>query len=151
MALLLTVVLSAADTVGYNILVVQLKDGTWETFQLDTRPKLLYEGTQLVVKSGLTETRYERSSVRNLNFGDEITGVKPAETGGFRFRFDGETVVVEGLRSGAHVRVAGIDGRLVETFRPSGDGTVRISLGGRSPGVYIVNIDRCRTIKVVKR
>lgn len=151
MALLLIGILTAADTSGYTVLVVQLKDGKYDVYQLDTKPVMTYEGSQMVLKTDLMEAQYERSAVRNINFGDEATGVVSAKKETFKFAFSGNEVRIEGLAPNGVVRVSDMGGRLVATARPTADGTVRVPLGGFGNGTYVINIDRQKTIKVIKR
>lgn len=151
MALLLIGLLTAADTSEYTVLVVQMKDGKYDVYQLDTKPVMTYDGSQMVLKTGLVETRYERSAVRNINFGDETTDVVSAKKETFKFAFSGNEVRIDGLAPNGVVRVSDIGGRLVATARPTANGTVSIQLGGFGNGTYVINIDRQKTIKVIKR
>lgn len=150
-ALLLTVFLSAANAADDNILVVQMRDGTRDVYQLVSKPKLVYEGSQVVVKSGNTETRYERSAVRNLNFGENSTGVTSITKRTFCFTVTDDAVMINGADAGGTVSVYGVSGCLIETAKVSADGTVRISLDTRPAGVYLINIYGYKTIKVTKR
>jgi len=151
MILMLIEILSAADTSEYSILVVQLKSGKYDVYQLDTKPKITYEGSEMVMKSGLVETRYERSQVKNLNFGDETTGINPSRTGEFGFAFSGNEALIEGIGTNGTVRVFGIGGQLITTSRASDDGTVRLSFSNLSTGTYVIDINREKTIKIMKR
>ncbi len=150
-ALLLTVILSAADTAGYTILVVQLKDGRYDVYQLATKPKMTYDGSAMVLKTTDIETRYERTDVRNLNFGDEVTAISMPQRQNFRFAFDGSTATVSGLESGCLIRVFTAGGQLMKTVRQAADGKVGIDLGTLGKGTYIIDIGRQKTIKVMKR
>ena len=150
-ALLLTVILSAADTAGYTILVVQLKDGRYDVYQLATKPKMTYDGSAMVLKTTDVETRYERTDVRNLNFGDEVTAIARPQRQNFRFAFDGSTATVSGLESGCLIRVFSAGGQLKKTVRPAADGKAGIDLATLGKGTYIIDIGRQKTIKVMKR
>lgn len=150
-ALLLTVMLSAADTAGYTILVVQMKDGRYDVYQLATRPKMKYDGSAMVLKTTDVETRYERTDVRNLNFGDEVTAIARPQRQNFRFAFDGSTATVSGLESGCLIRVFTAGGQLKKTMRPAAGGKAGIDIGTLGKGTYIIDIGRQKTIKVMKR
>lgn len=156
-ALLLSTVLTAAadgseDEKDYNILVVQLRDGTYDTYRLDTNPKLTYEGSGMVIKSELVEARYERADVKNMNFGDEETGIRQAGMpDGFRFALNGSHVMLGGLKACTTVKVFATDGRLTGSAKASADGEASISLDVCPAGIYLISIEGRRTIKVTKR
>lgn len=150
-ALLLAAIQATADDIDYNMLVVQMRDGTYDTYNLETFPKVTYDGAEVVIKSELVETRYERAKVRNLNFGDEQTGiVQTAAADGFRFTFKGNLISLEGLKAGTAVDVFTADGRLTGTTRVSGNGEASMSLEGHPAGIYIIKAEKQRTIKVIK-
>lgn len=154
LTLLLTGFLSAANAYpGDNeILQVWYIDDTYDEYDMENNPEITYTGSQLIVKSDLVETCYERSQIRKLSFvAKEIQKIEDTQTQNFKFRLKANVVTMEGLDANERVRVFGIDGQLLETATASANGMVSISLEARSAGVYIIKADKHQTIKVTRR
>lgn len=156
LTLLLTGFLSAANAgkVDDDILIVWRQDNKFDAFHLETRPKITYEGSRIIIKSLSLETSYEISFIKNMTFNTRnvpINQIKNANAQGVTFRLRANVVTMEGLTAREEVRVFGIDGQLLETVAADADGTAIISLEARSAGVYVIKADRHQTIKVTRR
>ena len=134
---------------GY-VLVVTLRNGKREKFKLAERPVVWFSGHSLLVRTSTMSTTYERNDVEDFTF--ELlqdTGIQDVMNGKdilLRQLTDG--VIVSGISKEAFVAVYDIGGKLLNKLNANGEGDLKVKLPYK--GIYILNINNERTIKIYK-
>lgn len=131
-----------------NALVVKLTDGSTNTFVLSNKPVVTMPDNNVVI-SGVASATYARSEVEKFYFiYDDGSGIEPIGKDNIAFFYeDGENVRITGLKDKTTVSVASLDGKIIFTQKSDGTGSVTISLGNHSKGIYIISFGE-RSIKV---
>lgn len=138
---------------GYT-LVVKLKDGSEEKYVLKERPEAWPSGSQLRIQSTTVSTAYERSDIERFYFLDKdgnpsgIKAVTEVDTELTVRQLSNGRLQVSGLADGDAVRVFDLSGRLLNTVMGNGSNSLSIDLSQQPKGVYIININNKRTIKL---
>lgn len=131
--------LYAAD--GTSSLIIHAKDGSTATYLLARCPIVTFSGDSLKIYCDDTEVIYALDNVTKFTYGekDENIGVSyPTSTDSSRlFSYDGEQVVLSGLKPGCMVYVLSSDGCVVASERCDSD-CHTLFISGLSTGVYIV-------------
>lgn len=141
---------------GYT-LVVKLNDGSEEKYVLKERPEAWMQGTRLRIESTTMSTAYERTDIEKFYFLDKdgnssgIKAVAEAETSLTVRQLSNGRLQVSGLADGDAVRVFDLSGRLLTTVKSDGSNSLSIDLSQQPKGVYIININNKRTIKLQVR
>lgn len=134
---------------------VDLKDGTSEIFELSAETSINHSYSKekkafmLMIENNEVQTEYSINDVVVAEFVENETNLQQvkAQEGSFHLRYvDGETICVTGAKQ---VKVFDMGGKCVETVA-SGH-CMTVSLADQPVGIYLVNIDNKRTIKIVKR
>ena len=141
---------------GYT-LVVKLNDGSEEKYVLKERPEAWMQGTRLRIESTTMSTAYERTDIEKFYFLDKdgnpsgIKAVAEAETSLTVRQLSNGRLQVSGLADDDAVRVFDLSGRLLTTVKSDGSNSLSIDLSQQPKGVYIININNKRTIKLQVR
>lgn len=139
-----------------NALIVKLQDGTENAFVLSEKPTVLIQDDKMLV-TGIVEVTYIRSDISKFFF-EEISSDDPRIVDGIKsiskdnitfYYVDGENVRISGLKDKATVSVASLDGKIISTQKCDGTGSVTISLGNQTKGIYIISFGG-RSLKVRK-
>lgn len=151
LALLLVTIASAAQAdVTVTALVVNLQNGTTDTYELSTRPTISFAGTGMKIVSEAASTTYQRSAVSDFHF-EEVTptGVKTISASGMNFRYvDGQTIQLSGEAAQQASLYDASGRRIAEGI--SANGVVTLSLEGQPAGTYIVRTP-AQSVKVIKK
>ena len=117
-------------------LMLELMDGSRVAYYLETRPKVSFSGTDLVLSASDVEVSYPFDKVPS---GD-----------GTSVQVLAESVRFSGLPAGSEVTVYTADGRKVSSLRADADGSCRVSLATMPTGVYVISYGKCN-LKMMKR
>lgn len=149
--LLMFAVCAAWGDVLQNTLVVKLRSGETADFTLADKPKLMFDGKCLVIKSESYEVAYELSQLDCYYFSDKGTNSidKSGVTAG-GFNRDGDRLLFSGLTAGSKVAVYAATGVLVTTVKVENNGCASLSLSEMPKGVYVVKYGNVST-KIQKR
>ena len=139
------------DEAGYT-LVVELNDGQRELFVLKERPQAFPKGSKLEVVTSTMHTSYERSEILMLHFLDKDGNLSEVQ------QMEGAPQLlikqlyarrwsISGLQEHESVMVYDLQGRLVQKERAQAEVTV-LNLSHLPKGIYIININNKRTIKI---
>ena len=146
-------VVAPQEEKGYT-LVVLLKSGHEDKYVLKERPEAWLQGTQLRIESATMSTSYERTDIEKFYFLDKdgnpsgIKAVAEADASLTVRQLSNGQLLVSGLADGDAVRVFDLSGRLLNTIKADGSDTLSINLLQQPKGVYIININNKRTIKL---
>lgn len=143
--LILTLALAAAGLTGaraevVNAVKVTLNNGDTEVFVLADKPKITFDGDDLVVTSPVLTKSYLRSSVKNVTFCIKDLSVSDIAAGETSYTY------IDNVFScpGADITVYNLSGVAVA------NGHETVSLAGQADGFYIIKTN-FQTLKVVKR
>ena len=139
-----------------SVLVLQLKDGSIQTFYLTDRPEITMKGDSLHVVSSNTAVNYLRSTVDNFHFVDGSTigdNIEHVEKDELRFVYqNSQEVSLYGLTDADKpIKVYDMNGRQCQVQVSYGESSANILLGTLNNGVYIIKIGNRQTIKITKR
>lgn len=156
MILLLAVVLLtpmsslwAADLV--TTLIVLTKDNAQHQFALPDKPKVSFEGKNLIVVSDKTTTTFVLSDVVRFTYKDlDPSGIQEVYIKDTNVSLEDGMLVVSQVKANSNVCVYSLDGRLVRQLAVKRAGTYRLNLSSLPFGVYLVKTGSL-TYKITKR
>lgn len=133
-------------------LVINLKDGSKMVCLLSDEPKLTFSLSELTVKTEKTSFTVPLDNLVKFGFESSTSAVgNVAADGGIDYTLDGDRLFVKGLSAGARVELFRIDGvRMFEKTNRAENGSLEISVGTFSPGVYLLKMNDT-TAKIVIR
>ena len=139
------------DEAGYK-LVVELIGGQRELFVLKERPQAFPKGSKLELVTPTMHTSYERSEILMLHFLDKdgnLSEVQEMEMASQLLikQLSARSWSISGLQEHEPVMVYDLQGRLVQKERAQSGETV-LNLSHLPKGIYIININNKRTIKI---
>ena len=132
-------------------LMLELMDGSRVAYYLETRPKVSFSGTDLVLSASDVEVSYPFDKVRKYTFEmADPSSVSSPSGDGASVQVLAEGVRFSGLPAGSEVTVYTADGRKVSSLRADTDGGCRVSLATMPTGVYVISYGKCN-LKMMKR
>ena len=132
-------------------LMLELTDGSRVAYYLETRPKVSFSGTDLVLSASDVEVSYPFDKVRKYTFElADPSSVSSPSGDGTSVQVLAESVRFSGLPAGSEVTVYTADGRKVSSLRAYADGSCRVSLATMPAGVYVISYGKCN-LKMMKR
>lgn len=132
-------------------LMLELMDGSRVAYYLETRPKVSFNGTDLVLSASDVEVSYPFDKVRKYTFEmADPSSVSSPSGDGSSVQVLAESVRFSGLPAGSEVTVYTADGRKVSLLRADADGGCRVSLATMPAGVYVISYGKCN-LKMMKR
>lgn len=131
-------------------LILLLKDGTTQTFELATQPVITVAGTELKILANNADVSIPLSDVVRYTFQKRTTGIDEVDTNQEVIDYKDGVLTLSGLEAGTAVRLFAIDGKLIQTHTVLHDGTFRQSLASLRQGVYVVKVNH-KSYKIMKR
>lgn len=140
------------DDASVDLLVLKLADASTAEFSLADEPSISFADGKLVVTSQEVTTDYAQEEVTEFYFKkkDTSTGINANVSNLFSFTYtDNANVVITGSK--AHkASVYTIDGKIVKKLTVV-DGAVNINLADAAPGIYVVNLEKEHSFKIIKK
>ena len=146
--------IEAQEPITHNrTLVMHLNNGNREKFVLSEQPLFVLSNEKLIVKTSGMGAVYLRSDIKEFTFEENTDGIlkAPAINEIIIRQLSNGDVSIYGLEIGAIVRVYDLNGASVYSSSPSTNEELIIPLGTRKSGIYIININNNRTIKIQKK
>ena len=132
-------------------LIIQMKNGTENTFFLKDKPKVTFEGVNLKVSATTGDVSFALADVLRFTYDKRsTTGINEQVTTTTGVAFEGDVLVISQLKANATASIYALDGKLIRQLKPHRAGTYRISLSGLPSGLYLVKADNV-TYKITKR
>jgi hypothetical protein len=139
----------AADLV--TTLIVLTKDNAQHQFALPDKPKVSFEGKNLIVVSDKTTTTFALSDVVRFTYKDlDPSGIQEVYIKDTNVSLEDGMLVVSQVKANSNVCVYSLDGRLVRQLAVKRAGTYRLNLSSLPFGVYLVKTGSL-TYKITKR
>ena len=146
--------IEAQEPITHNrTLVMHLNNGNREKFVLSEQPLFVLSNEKLIVKISGMGAVYLRSDIKEFTFEENTDDIlkAPAINEIIIRQLSNGDVSIYGLEIGAIVRVYDLNGASVYSSSPSTNEELIIPLGTRKSGIYIININNKRTIKIQKK
>ena len=132
-------------------LIVLTKDNAQHQFALPDKPKVSFEGKNLIVVSDKTTTTFALSDVVRFTYKDlDPSGIQEVYIKDTNVSLEDGMLVVSQVKANSKVCVYSLDGRLVRQLAVKRAGTYRLNLSSLPFGVYLVKTGSL-TYKITKR
>ena len=135
------------------MLVVNLKDGTHDYYLLAEKPYFVFSGNNLSTTKTESVVVYDRNDIKDFTFEyGSSNAINSLEANGNLFvcqTGDG-TLQISGLIDGAPVSVYDVGGKLLQVFKAGLTGKCEVNLPS-AKGIYVINIDNKKTIKIPRK
>lgn len=139
----------AADLV--TTLIILTKDNAQHQFALPDKPKVTFEGNNLLVTSDKTTASFALSDVVRFTYQDiDPSGIQEVYSKDTGVSFEDGVLVISQIKANSTVCVYSLDGRLVRQLAAKRAGTYRLNLSSLPFGVYLVKTGSL-TYKITKR
>jgi hypothetical protein len=131
-------------------LVVEMANGSTQTFQLSTRPNVTFQDNQFVISQAGSNVEFSMDNVSSFYFVDSNTGVESLRNDEVTVSYDGQNIVVSGATKG--VLVTNLEG-IAQHCKATrvNDNLLSVSLENLPSGVYVVSIGKNQNFKIVKK
>ena len=151
--LLLCFCLSSMIWAKNYLLVIDFSDGTNISFALAKQPVLTFADNRLCVSVEGQKSEFELSDVLNFHFKEDPSDIRyPRIDSDYTISWQGDDlIVISNVASDAVIRLYGIDGALYPNGVNVNGDRAEISLSVLPKGIYLININNSRTIKVSRK
>jgi hypothetical protein len=139
-----------ADEGTVTSLILLLKDGTTQTYELAEQPVITVVGAELKIVANHADVSIPLSDVVRYTFQKRTTGIDEVDTNQEVIDYKDGVLTLSGLEAGTPISLYTIDGRLLQAHTVADDGTYRQSLGSLRQGVYVVKVNH-KSYKIMKR
>lgn len=135
------------------LLVIDFSDGTEMTFALAKQPVITFADHIIRVKVGSRSSEFEMSDVVNFHFKEDPSNIRsPRMDEDFKLSWQGEDlIVISNVAPNAVIRLYGIDGKMYSSRINANGDRIDISLSYLPKGIYLLNINNARTIKINRK
>ena len=135
------------------LLVIDFSDGTNISFALAKQPVLTFSDNRLCVSVEGQKSEFELSDVLNFHFKEDPSDIRyPRIDSDYTISWQGDDlIVISNVASDAVIRLYGIDGALYPNGVNVNGDRAEISLSVLPKGIYLININNSRTIKVSRK
>jgi len=152
LSLLLLAAVAAAPLFSQNTLTIHQKDGQQFSFGFEDKPVVSFTDTDLIVKTTKTELTYALSSVSKFTFDDiedAVISIK-GDAAKAVITLDSYTVSITGAKADITVRLTSSDGKLLQSYKTTQDGSLTFSIAELPQGTYIISSESL-TCKILKK
>ena len=135
-------------------LVVNTKDGSKQTFLLNSRPFVLFQDDQFVISQAGSDIEFSVTDVTGFSFiENHENGIRQQQDGKISISYnDDRSLLIQGANADTKISVTDMDGKLMQ-FKVSqfNDNTIAVSLADFKKGVYVISINQSQNFKIVKK
>ena len=139
-----------ADEGTVTSLILLLKDGTTQTYELAEQPVITVVGAELKIVANHADVSIPLSDVMRYTFQKRTTGIDEVDTNQEVIDYKDGVLTLSGLEASTPISLYTIDGRLLQAHTVADDGTYRQSLASLRQGVYVVKVNH-KSYKIMKR
>lgn len=143
---------AAAPLFSQNTLTIHQKDGQQFSFGFEDKPVVSFTDSDLIVKSTKTELTYALSSVSKFTFDDIEDAVISINDDAAKavITLDSYTVSITGAKADIEVRLNSSDGKLLQSYKTTQNGSLTFSIAELPKGTYIISSESL-TCKILKK
>lgn len=136
---------------GKQALMLELKNGSRVAYYLDSRPKISFSASELLLSAFDVEVSYPFDEVLRYTFEESYaTSVSNSMEKPVAVQIHEDEVSFSNLAPDTNVFVYTVDGRNVSTLRIGKSGNCRVSLENMPVGIYVIQYGKFN-VKVVKK
>lgn len=148
-------VATAARADEQHALIISFHEGDPVAVVLTHKPCATFVGNELVVEASDFSATYLRSAIADFHFGwydPSTTSIDALPESAVQIVYTDENrVVIHGIDSATPITIYGIDGhRMTAHTSPSSNG-IAIDLTAYPMGIYLININKIQTFKIIKK
>ncbi|MBR1668464.1 MAG: T9SS type A sorting domain-containing protein [Bacteroidaceae bacterium] len=136
---------------GNVSLVVWMKNGTQAIYELQQRPLVTFEGTDVVITGDGIEAKFPIADLVRFTYLNIPDGIIDTKADNEQVKFASDQLIITQLKVGSVVNIYTIDGRLVQSRTKPDGGTLRLPLSTFRTGVYIVKVNGSKTFKIARK
>ena len=142
----------AVPVFSQNTLTIHQKNGEQLSFGFEDKPVIKFTDNEIVLTSAKTELRFQFANVAKLTFDDIDDAVISINADGAKasITLDEYTVSISGAKVDATVKLIASDGKQLQSYKISQDGTATFSISDLPEGTYIIITDSL-TVKILKK
>jgi hypothetical protein len=135
------------------LLVIDFTDGTDISFALAKKPVLTFADQRLCISVEDQNSEFELSDVLNFHFKEDPSAIRsPRVDEDFIISWRGEDlIVISNATPGIRIRLYGIDGTMYPSCVHAVGNHIEISLAALPKGIYLLNINNQRTLKINRK
>ncbi len=135
------------------VLVIAFTDGTEMTFALAKQPVLTFADQRLCVKAEGRTSECEISDVKNFHFREDMSDIRTLRSDeDFEVRWIGDDlIVISNAAPDAKVNLFDINGRSYPGCVAKVADHLEVSLSSLPKGIYLLNINNQRTLKINRK
>ena len=134
-------------------IIVELKDGKKVEFRLVDKPKMVFDGTKIVLTAEGVNLEYTPAELLKVTTGkveDVSSGIEELNVEQGDIQVNGGFVRLSGFMSGEPVRVYSASGVHKSSYATSSDGSLTISISDLPSGISIIKTKK-QSIKITKQ
>ena len=135
------------------LLVIDFTDGTDMSFALAKKPVLTFADQRLCISVENQNSEFELSDVVNFHFKEDPSAIRsPRVDENFIILWQGEDlIVISNTTPDTRIRLYGINGTMYPNRINANGDHIEISLAALPKGIFLVNINNSRTIKINRK
>ncbi len=135
------------------LLVIDFTDGTNMSFALAKKPIITFADQRIRVSVGSRSSEFEISDVVNFHFKEDPSDIRsPRVDNEYTIIWQGDDqIVVSNATPDTLIRLYGIDGTMYSSQVNANGDRIEISLAALPKGIYLLNINNSRTIKINRK
>ena len=135
------------------LLVIDFTDGTDISFALAKKPILTFADQRLCITMENQESEFELSDVVKFHFKEDPSAIRsPRLDDEYTVHWQGDDlIVISNAASNTLVRLYGIDGTMYPSCVNTIGDRIEISLAALPKGIYLLNINNQRTLKINRK
>ena len=133
-------------------LIVNFKNGTSTSFDINDRPEVSFDASQMIIKSPALETAYDVETVDTFTFGLEGGVLNPIlEKGEVRIVYkNSDCVEISGLDAQTPAYLHSLSGVTLAAIQADSNGTASFNLSALAKGVYIISTCNSQSFKIIE-
>lgn len=136
-----------------NLLVIEMKDASKVTFNLEEKPTIHFSDDKLLLESEKVAAEYNLNNVLKFYFtkiiNTDTENIKE-EIKEIHFSYFDEVLDIEGIEENDIISIYNISGKIVDINYNRNSNNAKISLRELPKGIYIVKVSEKHTIKILK-
>ena len=135
------------------LLVIDFTDGSEMTFALAKQPVITFADQIIRIKVGSRSSEFEMSDVMNFHFKEDPSDIRSPRLGeDFELSWQGEDlIVISNATPNTIIRLYGIDGTFYPNRVNTNGNRIEISLSALPKGIYLLNFNNSRTLKINRK
>lgn len=151
--LLLCICMSSMVWAKDYLLVIDFTDGTDISFALAKKPVLTFADQRLCISVEDQNSEFELSDVVNFHFKEDPSAIRsPRLDEDFIISWQGDDlIVISNINSDIRIHLYGIDGTMYPNRINAHGDRIEISLAALPKGIYLLNINNSRTLKINRK